>query len=419
MMENSKSSPESESRSALYLIAELSQGLGNQKLQLFGGILLAQIYKAALVEPEWRDWSYTDNQKSDAFESLYDFEVFARTALNVFGIQVVRRSEAFGATSGVPTKQSRVIVKRSHQCWDVWLWYERQMLKRGILDDRLLDFLNAFKLKEQHQALVNIILGRLALASPLSAWHALHMRTEKDWFKHSALIRKEIDLIVEEMPYVSPKSIRDKLIATFGRGQPHTLYLACDENAQHEDPFDIWPARTNTFHKRDIAALASCDNKTKSAIDFEICVESPVLIGSSRSSFFHLAGLTRFARSRNHATSWAGAIDSMETERPDYLYNLKSPRLAKRRDNGFFVAASYCIRAASVGRMDQNRLMKDLRLRVSLKLFEESCKTLVRKGARISGLKRPYKAVLSWAAARSNAGKSLLVLFCAGIDHWK
>jgi GDP-fucose protein O-fucosyltransferase len=344
-----------------YAVASLSGGLGNQKLQLFGAVLLAKMYNAPLVEPRWRDWDWQNSrrQQSSRFSSLYDFSHFSKLAKEVFNVDVICRDELRKLIAGGQVKRSDLIFVNARQSWAVWVWIEREMLKQNCVYDFLLRFLNSLMLTESNRHLVDTVVGLLNQNVPDNAWCAIHMRTEKDWFEYSRWKRTQVDLKMEEEVYVQPCVIRDKYYATFvngnSRARQQTLFLACDENSQHEDPFDIWDQNINVLHKKDILELRHCDNKTKSAVDFEICVKSPVLAGTSRSSFLRLAAMTRFAKNRDVTTR------NGPDELPTFIYNLKSPKMAKLADNGLHYDAAQCVqKVVSIQESDQAIIIRAL-----------------------------------------------------------
>lgn len=361
-------------------------------MQLFGAVLLAKMFKASLVEPEWADWDWdaSESQKPSTFETLYNLSHFSNEIKKVFNVDVVTRDKVSALTKKKRIGINRIFNFDSRQCWDVWLSYERNAFKRKKVDEFLLGFLDSFKLTEGNQRLVNTILETIGRDASGNQWHAIHMRTEKDWFKHSQYMRSRINLKEEEEAYVSPVIIRDKFYATFGPASsnqlPHVVFIACDEKAQQENPFDIWRTDTRLFHKKDIVELSGCDNKIRSAVDFEICVESPKLIGTSRSSFLRLAALTRFARKQRIASIVADETKE-ELALSTYIYNLKSPQLIKRTDNGFYRAALQSIHEkVSVGKGGQESLIRDLFWHVKIKALQHFCNGFVRWGARKCGV---------------------------------
>ena len=364
-------------------------------MQLFGAVLLAKMYGASLVEPEWADWDWDASQPQShgPFETLYDFSHFSTTINNVFNVNVISRNAMSALTKERRVTGNSILSRDHHQCWDVWLSYQRRALKSNILDDFLLRFLSSFKLTETNQRLVDIVLDTISLHSSGNSWNAIHMRTEKDWFKHSQYMKSRINLTEEEAAYVSPMVIRDKFYSTFGLGfsrdQPHFLFIACDEKAQQENPFDLWRPDTRLFHKKDFLELRGCDNKTKSAVDFEICVESPTLVGTSRSSFLRLATLTRFAKTQNRTI---GGVNESQTERlgrPTYIYNRRSSQLVKRIDNGLYNAAADCFRKKPVlAKLNLEAIVKDLFWHVRWKALIHRCKGLIKRGVRKSGVMR-------------------------------
>jgi len=288
-------------------------GLNNQKLALFGLLMLARDKRLPVVLPEFSVFNPA-------------LGVHGRTPLDsvfpVEGVYRVARAWGIGILTAPPIGTTGA--------WDCFVAGSTRVSAEGARGLASLDDVAGQFFRNLAPRLAGSDTLR-KLSTAVFADQAIRLvvqlRIEKDWARYSAdTLAQSVHPSEEYHP--SFLQIMQKIRNTLGH-EADAAYVVCDEADLPVSKDEIREAvmatcgirlvwKSDVLAEAELAAFTSLD---RSILDFEMAVSAPVFTGLSRSTFSNMVSFEVLCRTRKPAPR-------------HYIYNLPGERLGRRCENG-------------------------------------------------------------------------------------
>ncbi len=297
---------------------ELSLGLNNQKLALFGLFSTAQVQKRPLTLPQFCKFdAVRGNHTLVPLGEVYSVPHLKRFA-GVFGLHIIdgppaETQDGWSSFIAGCERHGRDAIKGTG-AFDEFTWQFFRNLVPLVTGDQIF----------QHLRDEIYIRRGIKLV--------IQLRIEQDWIDQIERLKAYPTTFVDEIG-PSYQEILQKTKNSIHEGDlTRTAYIVCDEENLPTPKEDIRAEALEQFGmslvwKSDILTadeMASLSALDKSLIDFEMAARAPHFVGFSRSTFANLAYFESFCR-------------GLSPEPAHFIYNCTGPLLGQRYDFGTFV----------------------------------------------------------------------------------
>jgi hypothetical protein len=276
------------SSSCNYIKFRYTKGLCNNLFKLFTAVRIAEVEGKQLVEPVFK-WG---RKPAVQFSDIYDLGFF-NTHMRVGNKPMVVLENELDSALVDDRSLTYDLWKGSRNIYDLRHQRAHNRIPRNCPSVRVL---RALKIHPQYQPLLD--------AQP--GLNAIHVRWEWEWIGHAQ--KRQPGLPPDETMLVPPEDIA-AMYAT-----QHNTPAFFTTGAGHNDV-------QTTFSRHNIDTTYFYDSvlayDINAAVNFAICVNAPLFIGNSRSTFSNLIALARH----------------LENSGPSYIYNYQG-RFMLRTDAG-------------------------------------------------------------------------------------
>lgn len=285
----------------MYLEVNLKGGLCNKLFCLLSAYEIAKSNNLLIIEPEF-GW----NQKI-LFSDIYDFDYFNNSMEN-------------GKENGIIIKKNKVLQDKNIKKIDsksLWAYSEnllKEQRKNGIISQNstMIKMLKSLKLNDKNKLFIERYTN-------ISNQIATQFRVEKDWYSYSLVKQGEKD----ETVYVSIPDLVGMLLVY---DKEDLFFTSGESHEEIKTEFEKNNLSTNFFYDSNL------EYEINAAINFELCCNSKIFIGNSRSTFSNLISLKRAIVLNNNNS---------------YIYNYKN-KILKRCDYGLYPMPSSSVSKAIV-----------------------------------------------------------------------